>query len=79
MADPYLERLQCLECGYVLCELTEHEGRTSIAMATEDATEVIVFRAVIRCPHCWAKRKFFSVPIRHYWQIGSEIIEKDGG
>lgn len=98
--QPYLEYLHCLECGYVLATVTEHDGRTSIALTGTDVTEVIVFRALVICPHCEAKREFYSAPTRErkirfpttqelldddvtsearIWQIGREIIEKDGG
>ena len=72
MTEPYLERLQCLECGYIIATVTEYEGRTAIQIVTDDATEVIVFRAAIKCPNCWAKRHFYSSKIGAVWQIGQE-------
>lgn len=61
--QPYLEYLHCLECGYVLATVTEHDGRTSIALTGTDGTEVIAFRALVVCPHCGAKRDFYSASL----------------
>ena len=77
--QPYLEYLHCLECGYVLATVTEHDGRTAIALTGTDVTEVIVFRALVICPHCGAERDFYSAQIGDAWQIGQEMIDKQGG
>ena len=61
--QPYIERLQCLACGYELWTVMEHEGRTSMAFTSIDGTKITVFRAVLECPICKAKREFYSAPL----------------
>ena len=76
--QPYLEYLHCLECGYVLGPVVEHEGRTSMQFINTDGAEIVVSRAVIECPICKAKRDFYSALIGDAWQIGREAIDKQG-
>lgn len=61
--EPYLDYLHCLECGYVLCTVVENEGRTAIDFTVVDGTKLIIFRAVMVCPACKAKREFYSEPM----------------
>lgn len=61
--QPYIEYLHCLDCGYVLWTSVENEGRTSMEFINVDGTKIIMFRAVLICPICGAKKKFYSEPI----------------
>lgn len=77
--QPYLEYLHCLECGYVLGPVVEHEGRTVMKFINVDGTNITAFRALFECPICKAEREFYSAQIGDAWQIGQEIIDKQGG
>lgn len=57
--QPYLEYLHCLECGYVLATIIEHEGRAAIYLTGTDATE----GALVICPRCGAEDDFCSALI----------------
>jgi len=63
LAEPYLDHLHCLKCGYVFSEVIEHEGRTAISLMLVDGTESKIFRATLTCPICGAERKFYSEPL----------------
>ena len=58
--QPYLEYLHCLECGYSLGPVVEHEGRTAMGFVNVDGSEITAFRMIFKCPICGAKREFFS-------------------
>ena len=61
--QPYLEYLHCLECGYVLGPVVEHEGRTSMGFVNVDGAKITAFRVMFECPICKAKREFTSIPL----------------
>jgi len=63
IAQPYLEYLHCLECGYKLGPVVEHEGRTSMKFVNIDGAKITAFRVMFECPICGAKREFFSAPL----------------
>ena len=63
IGQPYVEHLQCLECGYVLWTVVENDGWTSLEFMNTDETEITIFRATLKCPICGAKRPFYSEPL----------------
>ena len=63
LAEPYIERLQCLECVYELESAVERDGRTAMEFINADGTEITVLRAVLVCPICGEKKKFYSEPL----------------
>jgi len=61
--QPYLKYLHCLECNHILAMVMEHDGRTSIELTFAGGTEVTIFRALLICPICGAKKNFYSEPL----------------